>query len=141
MTAPRALFRHALVGLAVVTLAAFSVPAAPVAPRMEVLRRHARLVKSSPGADVTLTAAPTSVKLWFSERVEVSLSRVQLVGPGGTVVAMGPASRIPSETDLAVMAAVRSPLAAGRHTVRWTTASQDGHRMKGTFSFVVDPGK
>jgi methionine-rich copper-binding protein CopC len=139
MIAPHALFRPTLVGLAVVTLAAFSAPAAPVAPRMEVLRRHARLVKSSPGADVTLTAAPTSVKLWFSERVEVSLSRVQLIGPGGTVVASGRASRIPGENELAFMAAVRTPLSAGRHTVRWTTASDDGHPIKGTFSFVVAP--
>lgn len=125
--------------MAVVTLDAFGVPAIPVAPRTEVMPRHARLVKSSPGVDVTVTASPTAVKLWFSAPVEVSLSRVQLVGPGGTVVATGPASRIPGENDLAVMAAVRRPLKAGRHVVRWTTSSQDGHLMKGSFSFVVDP--
>ncbi len=139
MTALQTLFRPALIGLAVVSLAAYSVPAALGAPRMEVLRRHARLVKSSPGADVTLTASPTSVKLWFSERVEVSLSRVQLIGPGGTVVASGRASRIPGENDVAFMATIRSPLSVGRHTVRWTTASDDGHPVKGTFSFVVAP--
>ena len=139
MTALHALFRPALVGMAVVTLAAFSVPAIPVAPRTEVILRHARLVKSSPGVNVTVTASPTSVKLWFSAPVEVSLSRIRLAGPGGTVVVTGPASRIPGENDLAVMAAVRSPLRAGRYAVRWTTASQDGHLMKGTFSFVVDP--
>ena len=139
MTASHALFRPVLVGLAVVTLAAFSGPAIPVALRAEVMLRHARLVKSAPGADETLTASPTSVKLWFSERVEVSLSRVQLIGPGGTVVASGRASRIPGENDLAFMAAIRSPLSVGRYTVWWTTASDDGHPMKGTFSFVVAP--
>jgi len=141
MTALHALFRPALVGMAVVTLAAFSVPAIPAAPRTAVMPRHARLVKSAPGVDVTVTASPTSVKLWFSAPVEVSLSRIQLVGPGGAVVATGPASRIPGESDLAVMAAVRNPLPAGRHAVRWTTASRDGHLMKGTYSFVVDPGQ
>lgn len=141
MIAVHALLRPALVGMAVVTLAAFSVPEAPAAPRTGVLRRHARLVKRFPAADVTVTASPTSVKLWFSERVEVSLSRVQLLDPGGAVVATGRASRIPGENDVAFMAAVRGPLPVGRHTVRWTTASDDGHVVKGSFFFVVARGQ
>ncbi len=91
--------------------------------------------------DMTVTESPTSVKLWFSERVEVSLSRVQIMGPAGTVVATGRASRIPGENEMAFMAVVRGPLPVGRHTVRWTTASDDGHLMKGTFAFVVAPGQ
>jgi len=137
MTAVRPPFRLAIAGVAIAALAAFSVPAGSTRSRTEIVRRHVRLVKSSPAADGTVAGSPTSVKLWFSERVEVSLSRVKLVSAEGTTIPTGKASSIPGETDAAFMTAVRAPLPAGVYTVTWVTASDDGHPMKGVYRFVV----
>ena len=101
---------------------------------------HARLLKSQPASHDTLTTPPASIKLWFSEPVELGVSRIRLVGPSGTPIALGKASRIANE-GAAMMAAVDRPLKPGTYWVRWTSAAQDGHALRGEFSFVVAPRK
>jgi len=101
---------------------------------------HARLVKSQPATHDTLTTSPASIKLWFSEPVEIAVSRIRLVGPSGAPIALGNASHIANEGS-AMMATVGRPLRPGTYWVRWTSAAQDGHALKGEFSFVIAPGK
>ena len=48
--------------------------------------RHTRLVRSIPGADSVLTASPATVQLWFSEKIELGLSRVRIEGDRKSVV-------------------------------------------------------
>ena len=139
MTHPRVPFRFAVAGLSLAALAAFSGPPGRVPPVFELGRRHVKLMKSSPAAGGTVTGSPTSVRLWFSERVEISLSRVKLMGASGSTVNSGKAARIPGETDAAFMVDVRAPLPAGTYVVHWTTAAGDGHPMKGEYRFVVRP--
>ena len=101
---------------------------------------HAKLLRSQPANHDTLTTPPASIKLWFSEPVELGVSRIRLVGPSGTPIALGKASRIANE-GAAMLAAVDRPLKPGTYWVRWTSAADDGHAMKGEFSFVVAPRK
>lgn len=101
---------------------------------------HARLLKSQPATHDTLTAPPASIRLWFSEPVELDVSRIRLVGPAGTLIALGKTSRIANERA-AMMVTVPQPLKPGTYSVRWTSAAEDGHAMKGEFSFVIAPGK
>lgn len=139
MTPLRAPFRFAVAGLTIAALAVFSAPSGLVPPVFELGRRHVKLVKSSPAAGGTVTGSPTSVRLWFSERVEISLSRVKLVDASGSTVSSGKGARIPGETDAAFMVDFRAPLPAGTYVVQWITATADGHPMKGDFRFAVRP--
>ncbi|MHB1310845.1 MAG: copper resistance CopC family protein [Gemmatimonadaceae bacterium] len=101
---------------------------------------HARLLKSQPATHDTLTTPPATIKLWFSEPVELGVSRIRLVGPAGTPIPLGKPSHI-ANAGAAMMAAVTQPLKPGTYRVRWTSAAEDGHAMKGEFSFVIAPGK
>lgn len=101
---------------------------------------HARLLKSQPAIHDTLTTPPASIRLWFSEPIEIAVSRIRLVGPSGAPIALGKASHIANE-GAAIMAAVDRPLKPGTYWVRWTSAAQDGHALKGEFSFVIAAGK
>jgi methionine-rich copper-binding protein CopC len=100
-------------------------------------RRHARLVKSAPAANDTLAASPSALKLWFSEKVELSVVRAKLVGPGDATVRTGKPARIPGEGEEAFMVAVPAALAPGKYVVQWTAPAEDGHPSKGAFSFVI----
>jgi methionine-rich copper-binding protein CopC len=134
-----ALCRLALVGVAIATCATFFAPAAAVAARPDALRRHAKLVRSGPAANDTLKRSPEAIRLWFSERVEISISRVRLVGSTGTAFTTGKVTRIPGANAATLMAPVTAILPAGTYTVQWMVASDDGHPMKGSYSFAVVP--
>ena len=98
--------------------------------------RHVHLSKSDPYANDT-TASPTSVRLWFSEKVELKVTTVKLASAAGSSVALGKLSRSDAETDAPVVAPISRALAPGGYTVSWSTASKDGHAAKGTIDFVV----
>ena len=98
-----------------------------------VAQAHTKLQKSEPADGATLTAAPTSVQLFFNEKPDPKVSKVTLVGPAGNVE-LGPAHSM-AEKDL--MAAVKGALGNGKYTVNWQTAGKDGHVLKGSFSFTV----
>jgi Uncharacterized protein, homolog of Cu resistance protein CopC len=137
MKSMRAPYRFAFAGAAIASLAAFVLPAAAVSPRPEVLRRHAKLLNSKPAARETLKASPMAIKLWFSEPVETGLSRIKLVGAGGATFATGRARTIPGADASTLMAPVTAPLPAGSYRVQWAVASDDGHPVKGSYSFTV----
>lgn len=99
--------------------------------------RHTRLLKSLPAADSVITASPATIQLWFSEKIELGLSRVRVVDAAGKSVSITPLTQDASKADAPVVGRVPAPLADGRYTVNWTAASGDGHAVKGTFSFTI----
>lgn len=120
------LFSHA----GVIRLLSIGLPCCIAAARV-----HTRLLRSEPAKDTTVAAAPTEVRLWFSEAVTVSLTRATLES-GATTVPLGKASRA-GGAEAPVVLPVPTPLAPGPYVVRWSTASADGHPVKGTFRFTV----
>ena len=46
-------------------------------------RFHAHLVRADPAVNDTIAATPKTVRLWFSEPVELALSRVKIERVGG----------------------------------------------------------
>lgn len=102
-------------------------------------RWHNHLVKSSPATDEVLTASPDSIRLWFAERAIPRLSGIALwtVGPDSTRRPMGPV--VGTDTVVSVAAAVPDPLPAGAYRIRWRTASEDGHVIRGHIDFTVTP--
>ena len=95
---------------------------------------HLHLVKSAPGANATVRAAPDSIRLWFSQAPELKLTSVKVTGPGTATVALAPLARRDSAV---VVAPVKGKMGAGAYTVAWRTMSKDGHVVRGTFGFTV----
>ena len=121
---------------AALALAAVGTLSAAAAPA----RFHTKLVKSAPAANDTLATAPTAISLWFNEAVDLKVTTVKVAGASGTVKT-GALTRDAKLKDAPVVAAISSALAAGKYTVSWSVAGDDGHPVKGTFDFVVKGAK
>jgi copper resistance protein C len=93
---------------------------------------HAKLLGSSPAPGAQLGVPPKALTLRFDEKVQLAVLKLSA---GGT--------DIPVPFDRSVQAApevsVALPsLAPGTYRVQWSAlTADDGHVVKGTFSFVV----
>lgn len=99
-------------------------------------RFHTRLLKSTPAKDTVLAAAPAALELWFSEKVDLAASRVQLVDAAAKVVTTAALTQAAAE-NAPVVARITGAMADGAYTVNWSAASGDGHAVKGSFGFTV----
>jgi methionine-rich copper-binding protein CopC len=99
---------------------------------------HLHLLRSVPEANATVVAPPESIRLWFSQTPELVVTRVKVIGPGSSVVALAP---LASADSAAVVAAVKGRMAAGAYTVTWRTMAKDGHVARGSFAFTVGAAK
>ncbi|MDQ3673077.1 MAG: copper resistance protein CopC/CopD [Gemmatimonadota bacterium] len=87
---------------------------------------------------MTLSAAPTELRLVFTEAVELAFTRVGLRGPNGAVQLRIPAFTGPDRRTIVSPIAVQ--LSAGQYTVTWQIAGADGHPVRGSFTFSVAAG-
>ncbi|HEV2129759.1 MAG TPA: copper resistance protein CopC [Longimicrobiaceae bacterium] len=99
---------------------------------------HQRLLRSEPAREATLNVAPRELRLVFNEPVTLAFTRLELLGPQGTPVALGELRTAPDSTQV-LIAPITGPLRAGGYAVRWQTASQDGHPVRGEFTFSIVP--
>lgn len=116
---------------AVLLVAGFSID------RAEAARRHARLLKSLPMADSTIKASPLAIELWFSEKIELGPSKIELLDANKKSVPVSTLTRDDSKPDSPVVGRLVTELPDGAYAVRWTAAAKDGHPVKGTFFFNV----
>lgn len=98
---------------------------------------HNHLVKSTPSSGETLTAAPKEIRLWFNERPEIPFTSVTLMRGDSTKIATIKAVAAPDSLVAAIP--LLTTLAPGKYLVAWRTASSDGHAIRGTFGFTIDP--
>ena len=93
---------------------------------------HAKLLSTAPAMGAQLAAAPKQLTLQFDEAVQIGVLKLSADGKD-----------IPIELDRGAAAApkVTVPLpvlAPGTYRVQWSALTvDDGHVVKGTFSFVV----
>ena len=97
---------------------------------------HAELLLASPAPGTGLAQAPAAVVIKFSEPLNLTLSRIQVLDASGTDVGQGPTLEVPGDAE-----AMRRPLGllpTGPYVVRWTSVSSlDGHTLQGSYSFAV----
>jgi putative copper export protein/methionine-rich copper-binding protein CopC len=96
---------------------------------------HARLVRSTPAANASLSSPPERIVLWFSERPELRFTSIQLLDSAGRSIPLAAPASDADPTGIGT--AVTTPLSAGRYTVVWRTAAADGHPSNGKFTFTV----
>jgi methionine-rich copper-binding protein CopC len=98
---------------------------------------HLALSKTEPKADTTVTVAPESIKLYFTEAVKTSVTGIKLIAPDSSNVELAPLTlgtgKIPP-----VVANVKGKMASnGKYKVMWRTLGEDGHAMTGEFGFTL----
>ena len=76
------------------------------------------------------------MKLWFSQRPELAVTRVTLTGGTGAERVLAPLAR-GAAGDAPVEAPVGIALAKGAYTIAWRTMAKDGHVLNGTVPFTV----
>lgn len=98
---------------------------------------HTVLVKATPAIDGTVKTAPTELTLWFNERPDLALSNLRLRAPDSSLVELG---AVKAGTDsTAITAPVHGTMKPGKYTVLYRTAGDDGHVMRGSYSFTFQP--
>jgi methionine-rich copper-binding protein CopC len=96
---------------------------------------HAHLKTQTPAADATV-AAPTELRLSFSEGVEPSFSQVTVTGADGKSVAVKALNTATGDNKTLIVTPA-APLAAGKYKVQWQVLSVDTHKSNGDYSFTV----
>ncbi len=94
---------------------------------------HAQLTTAEPKANASVSA-PSAIVLHFNEALEAKLSNFKLTDIDGKAVVVKPAAA-PDNKSISAMPS--APLTPGLYTVSWTAVGDDGHPMKGTYSFSV----
>ena len=112
-------------------IATLAVLTSPIA-----LWAHAHLRRSEPGADARLSSPPSVIRLWFTERPELALTRVRLRTADSSEIALGAPARM-TDDAMGVTVPIAKSLAAGKYTVLWRTAAADGHASSGSFTFEL----
>ncbi|MBI5876794.1 MAG: copper resistance protein CopC [Chloroflexi bacterium] len=98
---------------------------------------HAKLVKSDPAADSTVTTAPQTVTIWFNEELDTKLSNIKVQDPGGAPVDLGN-SKVNLDDRKQLTVGLKQPLANGVYTVIWHAVTpDDGGISDGRFKFTL----
>jgi copper resistance protein C len=94
---------------------------------------HAIVIASKPAVNAVVPAASLPIELRFNSRIDLKLSRLTLIGPGGkaTTLTLAP------ETAPDLLAAQTDELAPGTYRLRWQVLSVDGHITRGDIPFKV----
>ncbi|MBV9577421.1 MAG: CopD family protein [Chloroflexi bacterium] len=100
---------------------------------------HANLDRADPPAGTDLDQPPAQLQLSFSEAVDGSFSRVQLLNAQGTEVDRGD-SHVLSNDPLSLAVSLPNQLPDGVYTVAWRTLSAvDGHTVNGAYPIIIGP--
>lgn len=102
-----------------------------------VAEAHAFLSQATPAPDSASGAAPTVVRLRFTEEVEAQFDALLVYNVFGVRVDPGDAAVDPHDPTQVV--ASLKPLPAGAYTVVWHVISDDGHPVSGMYGFQVGP--
>jgi len=97
---------------------------------------HPTLKSATPPAEST-AAAPTEIRLSFSEGVIVKLSSVELKDQTGKKIVTGKLANDPKDQKQLIVP-LEGPLMVGTYTVTWNVVSVDTHHVNGMYSFKVD---
>jgi hypothetical protein len=96
---------------------------------------HAYLDHASPLVGSTVKAAPSEVRMWFTQSLEPKFTGAQVRSSSGAVVGSG---GVDPADPKQIVVRVRA-LPPGSYKVFWKVLSVDTHRTEGSFGFEVRP--
>lgn len=100
-------------------------------------RAHAFLVKSDPPVGATVAAKPSTVRLEFSEAIELGFSGLEFSNAKGAPLPLN-GFRFADDGHRVLLANLPM-LMPGAYRVKWHVVSVDTHRTEGEFMFTVKP--
>ena len=107
-----------------------------IAPRLTAA--HANYARSEPAADTVMPTAPEQLRVWFTQELVSSGSRLEVVDSAGNRVDREDSRVDLTDPDRKLMVVSLMPLADGEYTARWRSVSaEDGDAADGTFRFGV----
>jgi hypothetical protein len=95
---------------------------------------HARLEKSTPAEGSTLTAAPTTLEMTFTEPARLTALSIQRNHEARHAI-----KELPTAAERTQRVTFPT-LAAGAYTLTWRVVAADGHISSGDLHFTVAPG-
>jgi len=111
-------------------------PATPVLAGRETAF-HAHLVRADPAVNDTIASTPKAVRLWFSEPVELGMSRVRIVRVGGDTLKTSGLRHEGSAATTAAIDLPAPPTSPGTYVVTYRVVARDGHPTSGSYTFVL----
>lgn len=97
---------------------------------------HAFLKTATPPVGATVTAAPPSLTIRFTEAVEPAFTTITVQDAAGFTCTTGPVHA--SDTPNTVAVPLR-PLGPGVYRVIWHATAVDTHKTEGNYTFTVTP--
>lgn len=98
---------------------------------------HSKLVRAEPARRATLARPPAQVRLCFNETPEAAFSQVRVTDAKGAPV--GDATAQPGPDDPRCLVLALPTLAPGVYTVHYHVLSVDGHTVKASHPFTIQP--
>jgi methionine-rich copper-binding protein CopC len=97
-----------------------------------IMSAHSALVSAVPSASEAATTEVSELKLEFNTPIE-PLSSIKIKDEAGSLYPLKETS-----TDGKLLTGIlEKPLTDGKYTVDWKIIGEDGHAIKGSYSFVV----
>jgi copper resistance protein C len=96
---------------------------------------HAFIDHAEPPVGSQIHRAPAQVRIWFTEKLEPALSKVQVFDTSGSEVDRRDAKLDPS--DPALLTVSLPELRPGKYKVIWRAVSVDTHVTTGNFTFEL----
>lgn len=96
---------------------------------------HAFIDHAEPAVGSQIHGAPTQVKIWFTERLEAAMSKIQVFDTSGLEVDEHDVKI--DHSDPALLTVSLPKLRPGKYKVVWRAVSVDTHVTTGNFTFEL----
>jgi methionine-rich copper-binding protein CopC len=96
---------------------------------------HAFIDHAEPAVGSRLASPPTVVRIWFTERLEPALSKIQVFDNQGSEVDKRDTKV--DRTNRQLLGVSLPVIKAGKYRVSWRVVSVDTHVTNGSFEFEV----
>ena len=98
-----------------------------------MMSAHLKPTRTLPVDLTSVSAPPSKIAACFNQVPALGASAMRLNGPSGPVSLQ----KLRVEDGRCLAADAPDSLTPGKYEVAWRTAGDDGHAVRGTFSFVV----
>ena len=98
---------------------------------------HVALYRAIPAAGSVVHASPAEIRLWFTDAIEATFSRIEVRDSDGRQVDKRD-NRV-ERSQPTLLRVSLTPLAPGTYRVHWRVVSIDTHAIEGNFTFAVQP--
>jgi methionine-rich copper-binding protein CopC len=102
---------------------------------VQLAEGHAFPDRSEPAVGSQIASSPSVVKIWFTEKLEPALSKIQVFDQNKKEIDRRDVQAF--EGNAAILIVSLPKLHSGRYNVVWRVVSVDTHVTTGSFSFEV----